>query len=67
MIEIKFNIEKCKGCEFCIGVCPMGIISISKEMNKKGYHYAKIIDKEKCTGCGLCFQMCPDLCIQIEK
>ncbi len=67
MPEIEFNIEKCKGCEFCVGVCPVGIIGMSKKMNKKGYYYAKITDKEKCTGCGLCFQMCPDLCIEIEK
>ena len=67
MVEIKFNIEKCKGCEFCVDVCPVGNIRMNSKLNKKGYHYAEIVDKEKCTGCGLCFQMCPDLCIEIDK
>jgi len=67
MVEIKFNVEKCKGCEFCVGVCPIENIRMSNKLNKKGYHYAEIVDEEKCTGCGLCFQMCPDLCIEIEK
>ena len=67
MVEIKFNIEKCKGCELCVAACPIGDIRMSKKLNKKGFHYAEIIDEKKCTGCGLCFQMCPDLVIEIEK
>ena len=67
MVEIKFNVERCKECGFCVDVCPEGNIKMSDKLNKKGYHYAEIIDKEKCSGCGLCFQMCPDLCIEIEK
>ena len=67
MVDIKIDIEKCKGCEFCVSVCPNENIRLVNEMNKKGYHYAEIIDKKRCTGCGLCFQMCPDVCIEIEK
>ena len=67
MTNITFNIEKCKGCEFCVGACPLRLIKMSNKLNKKGYHYAEISDKEKCTGCGMCFQMCPDLVIEIEK
>ena len=67
MPKITFSVEKCKGCELCVGACPLGLIKMSKAMNKKGYYYAEIVDKEKCTGCGLCFQMCPDLVIEIEK
>jgi 2-oxoglutarate ferredoxin oxidoreductase subunit delta len=67
MVKTKFNIENCKGCEFCVSVCPIGILTMSDKMNKKGYHYAEIKDENKCTGCGLCFQMCPDVCIEIEK
>jgi 2-oxoglutarate ferredoxin oxidoreductase subunit delta len=67
MVKTIINKETCKGCEFCVSVCPVNIIKMSSSMNKKGYHYAKITETEKCTGCGLCFQMCPDLCIEIEK
>ena len=67
MVKITFDIEKCKGCELCINVCPVNNIRMSKKLNKKGFHYAEIIDEEKCTGCGFCFQMCPDLVIEIDK
>ena len=67
MVKINFDIERCKGCELCILACPINIIKMSTKLNKKGFHYAEIIDKEKCTGCGMCFQMCPDLAIEIEK
>jgi len=67
MVNIRFDIERCKDCKLCVGVCPQKNIMISKKLNKNGYHYAEIIDKEKCTGCGFCFQMCPDLVIEVEK
>ena len=67
MVNITINKERCKECSFCIPVCHVNNIKLSKNLNKKGFHYAEIIDPKKCTGCGLCFQMCPDLCIEIEK
>jgi len=67
MAKIKISVEKCKGCELCVGACPIDNIKMSKNLNKKGFHYAEIINEEKCTGCGMCFQMCPDLVIEIEK
>ena len=66
MADIIFDKEKCKGCELCVSVCPIGIIKMSDDMNKNGFHYA-VVDKEKCTGCGMCFRMCPDMVIEIEK
>jgi len=67
MAKIQLKPEKCKGCDFCVIACPIDIIKMSPKLNKKGYHYAEIVDPEKCTGCGLCFQMCPDMCIEIKK
>ena len=66
MPNIKINIERCKGCGFCIDVCPLKSLQLSKNLNKKGFHYLEK-HKEECSGCGLCFQMCPDLCIEVER
>ncbi len=67
MVEININSEKCKGCGYCVIVCPKKNIRLSSKLNKKGYHYAEIISEKNCSGCGMCFQMCPDLCIEIKN
>lgn len=59
--------QKCKGCQLCIVACPKKNIRLSKEINKKSYHYAQIIDMQKCNACGFCYQMCPDVAIEVWK
>lgn len=63
--KIKIYPEKCKGCMFCVDVCPLGLLKISDEVNDKGFAYVYIKDPEKCTGCGRCFIMCPDMGLEI--
>jgi 2-oxoglutarate ferredoxin oxidoreductase subunit delta len=36
---------------------------MSKEFNKKGYHYPEIANAEACTACDLCGMYCPDFAI----
>ncbi|MCD6231315.1 4Fe-4S binding protein [Candidatus Aerophobetes bacterium] len=70
MPYIKIDVEKCKGCGFCVKFCPQGLIKLSEELNDKGYHPAIFnSDKKnsKCTGCALCALMCPDVCITVYK
>lgn len=62
---IKVYMEKCKGCELCIHACPQEIISMSKEMNTKGYFYAILHDPGRCIGCSMCALICPDLAIEV--
>ncbi|MBN2421665.1 ferredoxin family protein [Candidatus Woesearchaeota archaeon] len=62
---IKINKEYCKGCKLCIENCPKKCISLSKEVNDKGYFYA--VYKEGCTSCKFCALICPDACIEVIK
>lgn len=62
---IKVHKEKCKGCELCVYACPQEIISMSKELNKKGYFYAILHDPGRCIGCSMCALICPDLVIEV--
>lgn len=66
--QVSFNIDKCKGCEICVSVCPKNIIAIdAAQVNNKEYHPAFIQPEqmEDCVGCLSCALMCPDVAISI--
>ena len=69
MIELKVVIDKerCKGCELCVGVCPLKLLVMSEDLNASGYHVALFTDNDKCTSCTLCATMCPDVAITVYK
>jgi 2-oxoglutarate ferredoxin oxidoreductase subunit delta len=58
--------ERCKGCEICVVVCPLGNFRLSEELNQMGY-YPVIWEyqgtKGPCNACALCYWVCPDLAI----
>lgn len=57
------DIERCKGCGYCVEFCPLGVLAMSAKFNASGYHYPEIIAPEKCGGCDLCGMYCPDFAI----
>lgn len=57
--------ERCKGCNYCLSVCPKDAIYLSGALNKQGYEYAAA-DEEKCIGCGMCYTMCPESVFEIN-
>ena len=67
MAKVTFNEEECKGCGLCVGACPKNIITLTSDLNSKGYHPAGITDQEKCIACAFCATMCPDCVITVEK
>lgn len=64
---VKFNRDKCKGCELCANACPKKIISMQPSVNRLGYRPAGVAqgDAEKCIACTSCALVCPDCCIEI--
>jgi len=65
-IDVSFDTERCKGCEYCRSTCPKEIIQMSEDLNSKGYHYAVIRDVNECSGCRFCALMCPEIAIEIK-
>jgi 2-oxoglutarate ferredoxin oxidoreductase subunit delta len=65
MPKIIVDRDRCKGCERCVAACPQRIISITKEMNLKGYFFAHVHDPSRCIGCRMCAVTCPDVAINV--
>ncbi|MFI3277661.1 MAG: 4Fe-4S binding protein [Rikenellaceae bacterium] len=59
--------ERCKGCAVCVSACPLNILSMSSEVNGKGYPFAQLVDRDKCIGCSSCAIICPDSCIAVYR
>jgi len=64
--ETIIDIERCKGCELCTTACDEDAISMSQEINSKGYRYAVVIN-DLCTGCVKCALVCPDGVIKVYR
>ncbi len=65
--QVRFNSDKCKGCELCRAFCPKGIIVMSAVINNKGYRRASVSRQEECIGCQSCALVCPDGAIEIFR
>lgn len=65
--KVRFDSEKCKGCELCRTFCPKGIIVLSTSINAKGYAPASVENEDACIGCQSCALVCPDGAISIYK
>ncbi|MCK9398886.1 MAG: 4Fe-4S binding protein [Bacteroidales bacterium] len=61
------DIERCKGCEVCVGACPTEVIAIARDVNHKGYRYAFAANPDECTGCTNCAVVCPDGVITVYR
>ena len=70
--RIVIDSKLCKGCYFCMSVCPNELIVISTESNEKGYYPAEFTEtnageNRKCTGCAMCAVICPDIAIEVYR
>ena len=63
--KIHVDKQRCKGCGYCVELCPMKTLSMSREIGPKGYHLAKADDENECLECGLCESICPDFALTV--
>lgn len=57
--KVLLQTEKCKSCGLCVNACNQNALSLTHELNEKGY-YVVGITEDKCIGCGMCYLVCPD-------
>jgi 2-oxoglutarate ferredoxin oxidoreductase subunit delta len=62
---VVIDVERCKGCELCIPVCPPRVLEMSTAVNDIGFRYPLLHDG--CTGCELCAEICPDFCFEVFR
>ena len=67
MPKTVIDVERCKGCGYCVEACPQKILRMAEEINSMGYHFVESFDPEKCKGCAFCAMMCPDTAIEVFK
>lgn len=57
--DVAIQRELCKGCEFCVDVCPEECLAMSDLINSRGFRFAQY-EGDRCTGCGVCYYNCPE-------
>lgn len=63
---LKFETDKCKGCELCVAACPKKVLEIKEDrVNIKGYMPVGQKEGGECIGCAICATMCPDGVISV--
>ncbi len=67
MERVRFEEDRCKGCQLCVAFCPKNIIVMSDRLNASGFHPATVVEQEKCISCAFCARMCPDVVISVYK
>ena len=65
--ELLIFTERCKGCGFCIEFCAQHVLSVSRELNGKGYNPVYLNDSDECTKCNMCGMICPDFAITVVE
>lgn len=63
--KVYINRERCKGCGYCVEFCPRKVLSMSPEINPKGYNPAMVSNEGECLSCGYCEAICPEFAIKV--
>ena len=66
-IEIYIDDILCKGCYYCIEICPKEVLEKSDILSQKGYLIAKVGNIENCIVCRMCEKICPDFAISVNE
>lgn len=63
--QVYLILERCKGCNLCVELCPQQVLEVSAETNAKGYHYPQLIENSShhCVNCEFCAMICPEFAI----
>ncbi len=67
MNRVEIDGDRCKACGLCIDACNKHLLTLSSDLNAKGYHPIEIHDVEECSACALCGVICPEGSLAVYK
>jgi len=67
VVVIRIDEKLCKGCDYCVATCPVGVLAKSDKLSPKGYLIPKVEHMENCIACRTCERICPDFAISIQE
>ena len=59
--------EQCDGCRLCTVFCPLDVMEIGAETNRRMLHFAIVANPTNCLGCGQCERLCPTASIFVRE
>ena len=65
MYSVRINLDYCKGCGLCVGVCPKHGLFIAEKLSPLGVRTVSVRQDVQCTLCRNCCTICPDAAIEI--
>lgn len=66
MAKVNILVARCKGCGFCVEVCPQECLVMDEDLNVRGVHSAGYDESiGECLGCMKCALICPDMAVEV--
>ena len=65
--RVSIDCEQCDGCSLCTAFCPLDVLAIGAEANRRMLHYAVVANPLNCLGCEQCERICPAAAIFVNE
>lgn len=57
-MEQRLNKDQCTGCGNCLTACPLDLLRLSAQHNRRGVCFVENVDPQRCIACRRCELMC---------
>ena len=65
--RVEVDSEQCDGCKLCTAFCPLDVLEIGAETNRRMLHFVIVEKPLSCLGCEQCERICPTAAIFVSE